>query len=186
MIYWIEYYDYKYYLTEGVFNGQHSFISLSRMSSQPSKKDVGWLVRKAVLVLCNVIWLVIGPVIKKIGEWLKSRLLTSDWNHFFRDCAIPWLFFVFELGEIVVPRPRWGPSEGDEKKRSVIVFFFDLKNGEITAVCNLYFAVCSGRCVSSRKEVEMRQKWSRNTFFLFNIKKFNNVWGILFYFNDTL
>ena len=32
-----------------------SFISLSRMSFQSSKKDVSWLVRKAVLVLCYVI-----------------------------------------------------------------------------------------------------------------------------------
>ena len=37
--------------------------------------------RKAVLVLRYVIWMVIGPIIKKlvIGEWMKSRVLTSDW-----------------------------------------------------------------------------------------------------------
>ena len=80
MVNYIEYYDYKYYLTEWVCNFQHSFISLSRMSFQPSKKYVSCLVRKAVLVLCYVIWLVIGPIIKKlvIGEWLKSWFWTSD------------------------------------------------------------------------------------------------------------
>ena len=43
---------------------QKIYFALSRMSFQPSKKDVNWLVRKVVLVLCYVILLVIGPILK--------------------------------------------------------------------------------------------------------------------------
>ena len=78
MINWIEYYDYKYYLTEGVCNVQHFFISLSRMSFQPSKKYVSWLARKVVLVICYVIWLVICPIIKKIGDWWVIEITIFD------------------------------------------------------------------------------------------------------------
>ena len=62
------------------------------MSFQPSKKDVSWLVRKAVLlyyVMWSDWWLMIGPIIKKIGDWwvieimIFDKLLVSDWNHFF-------------------------------------------------------------------------------------------------------
>ena len=97
MINWIEYYDYKYYLTEGVFNVQHSFISLSRMSFQPSKNDVSWLVRKAVWALCYVIWLVIGPIIKKIGDWWMIEFMIFDkWF----ESLFPWLCNTLLLTEL--------------------------------------------------------------------------------------
>ena len=59
------------------------------MSFQPSEKYVSCLVRKAVLVLYYVIWLVIGPMMKKIGDYwvieitIFDKWLLSDWNHFF-------------------------------------------------------------------------------------------------------
>ena len=89
MINWIEYYGYKYHLTEGV----HSFISHSRMSFRPSKKYVSWFVRKAVLVLCYVISLVIVRIIWWVIEIIIfGKWLASDWNYLFRECAIPWTF----------------------------------------------------------------------------------------------
>ena len=89
MINCIEHYDYKYYLTEWVCNAQLSFISISRMYFQPSKKYVSCLVRKAVLVLCYVIWLVIGPIIKKICDWWVIEITIFDrWleSHFSWSC----------------------------------------------------------------------------------------------------
>ena len=84
IINWIEHCYYNYDLTGGECNVQQSCNSLSRMSFQPSKKYVSRLVRKAVLVLCYVIWLVIGPFIKKISDmWVIEINSLIDFQLFF-------------------------------------------------------------------------------------------------------
>ena len=68
-------------------NIQHSFISLSIISSQPSKKYVGEKSSFDTVLWDLISDRSIGPIVKKIGDlWVVEIMIFDMW--------LEWLFFV--------------------------------------------------------------------------------------------